>query len=296
MNRLRLVSAVTLVSVALGGCTTHTDLKTNYQTGSTAAEAEQTSSSDSSPASSSSDYSSSSSFSSSLSTGSSSSIETGASSVTNGRSIVNGKGVRFAARSINGVETKLEAPGDVIFLKGNPTKWPADALVSLSETRDGATKRGELRPAGTQMKVWMRHGNSFEPGTAEDQEWADRLLQGFKLDDTPESEKKKAVAECDVTDPQFAQKLATLHSSKDVTDVMTEKVKAPSLTTKEQIALIDLVFDKIHYQKDKTAILLQLIQRKDLSKEASAHLLDNLDRIYDKADYKLLQRELFNRK
>ena len=38
-----------------------------------------------------------------------------------------------------------------------------------------------------------------------------------------------------------------------------------------------------------------LIHRKDLAKDASAHLLDKLDKIHYKEDQKLIQRELFDR-
>jgi hypothetical protein len=217
-------------------------------------------------------------------------------SIVNERKTVAGKGVRYSSRSINGVETKLEAPVDVIFLKGKPVKWPANAVVSLSEKRIGVTQSGELRPDGAQMKIWMKRGNSFEPGTAEDQKWADRLLAVSNLDDTPEAEKKKEAAKYNLTDPQFAKNLAALQYTKDVTEVVSEKAKARALTAKEQIALIDLVFDKVHYDKDQKAILLQLIHRKDLSKEASKHLLDNLERIHYAADRKLIQRELFETK
>jgi hypothetical protein len=94
------------------------------------------------------------------------------------------------------------------------TKWPANAVVSLSEKRNGATKFGELRSDGTQMKIWSKQGNTFAPGNAEDQKWADGLLSAFNLDDTPEPEKKKEAAQYGLDDPQFAQKLATLENKR----------------------------------------------------------------------------------
>lgn len=216
-------------------------------------------------------------------------------SITNERKVTDGKSMRFSSRTINGVETKIEAPGDVVFLKGKPSKWTANAKVTLYENRDGVKKEGELRPDGEQMKVWMKQGNSFKPGTPEDQAWADKLVATFNFDDTPEPEKKKEVVKLKLGDPQFSQKLSTLHYAKDVAEVITEKAKAPTLSAKEQVALIDVVFEKVHYDKDQKAILLALIHRKDLAKDASAHLLDKLDKIHYKEDQKLIQRELFDR-
>ena len=52
---------------------------------------------------------------------------------------------------------------------------------------------------------------------------------------------------------------------------------------------------RVDYDKDQKVILLALIHRKDLAKNASAHLLDKLDEIHYEADRKEVQRELFNR-
>lgn len=207
----------------------------------------------------------------------------------------NGKTTRSSTRNINGVESKLEAPGEVVFLKGKPSKWTADAKVIFSEKRNGILKEGELRPDGTQMKVWIKRGNKFEAGSAEDQAWADKVVSEFNLDDTPEPEKKKEATRYRLDDPQFVQKLASLHYAKDKAALLTEKAQAPSLSAKEQVALIDIVLEKVHYEKDQKAILLALIHRKDLTKEACTHLLDGLDKIHDQEDRKVIQRELFER-
>ncbi len=295
MGRLRLAITICLSSLALVGCN-HSftvDVKSDPRTGTTVVQSTETSSNSSSQ--------SSFSFPSNSSSTSSSSVwkDTAGglvNSIVNGRTTVNGKGVRYSSRSGNGVEIKLEAPADITFLKGKPTKWSTNEVVTLSEERNGTTKFGELRPDGTQMVVWIKHGNSFKPGTAEEQKWSDQLLAAFKLDDTPEPDKKKDAANYKLDDPKFAQKLAALHYAKDITELINAKANAPSLTAEEQTALIDLVFGKVHYAKDQKAILLQLIHRKDLSKEASRHLLDNLDHIHCKADQKLIQRELFDAK
>ncbi len=216
-------------------------------------------------------------------------------SIVNETRTTNGKTVRFSSRSINGVESKLEAPGEVVFLKGKPAKWTPDAKVVFSEKRNGVLKEAELRPDGAQMKVWIKRGKAFEPGNTEEQAWADKVVSEFNLDDTPEPVKKKEVAKYKLDDPQFAQKLANLHYAKDIAELLNEKAKAPSLSAQEQAALIDLVFDKVHYEKDQKAILETLIARKDLAKEASLHLLDSLDKIHDQEVRKLIQRELFER-
>lgn len=216
-------------------------------------------------------------------------------SISNEKKVSNGQSTRISVRNINGVEAKLEAHGDVVFLKGRASKLPSGAKVTLLEKSNGVAREGELRTEGSQIRVWMKRGRSFELGTAADQAWADKLLDSFGWDDTPDPEKKKELATLRLDDSQFAKKLATLHFSKDIAEVLTQRAKSPDLSTKEQIALIDLVLEKVHYDKEKKAILLELIHRKDLAKETSMHLLDNLEKIAYEADRKQIQRELFER-
>lgn len=216
-------------------------------------------------------------------------------SITNEKKVSNGESTRISVRNINGVESRLEAHGDVVFLKGLVSKLPSGAKVTIFEKSNGVAREGELRVEGTQIRVWMKTGKSFEPGTANDQAWADKLLASFGWDDTPDPQKKKELATLRLDDPQFAKKLVTLHYSKDIAEVLTEKAKSPALSAKEQVSLIDLVLEKVHYDKDKKAVLLELIHRKDLAKEASMHLLDNLEKINYEADRKQIQRELFER-
>ncbi|HIA55795.1 MAG TPA: hypothetical protein EYN91_27540 [Candidatus Melainabacteria bacterium] len=276
MKRFQFISSTVLVALAVSGCNTSFDVKTDSESGL--------------------------SYNSSTKNGTDAvdkSIWTGKDgkqkSISNEKKISNGKSMRISARNIDGVESKLEAHGDVVFLKGKASKLPADAKVTLFEKREGVSKEGELRAEGSQIKVWMKKGNSYVEGNADDQAWADKLLASFNWDDTPDPEKKKDLAKQKLDDPEFAKKLATLHYSKDVTEVLTEKAKSPTLSAKEQVALIDVVFEKVHYDKDQKAILLALIHRKDLAKDASAHLLDKLDKIHYKEDQKLIQRELFDR-
>jgi hypothetical protein len=279
VNRIQSVSSIVLVSLAVCGCSMKWNVKTESSPGS--ADIQITTSGKSSV----------------TSTSGSGSITGpgGLNSILNRTKSDHGNGLRYSSRSIDGVESKLETLPDVVFSKGKLAKWPANAVVRIGEKRNGVFKDAELRPQGSQMKVWMKRGSAFEPGSAEDQKWADDLLASFNLDDTPDSETKKEAAKFKVDDPRFAEKLAALHYTKAVTELVTEKAKAPSLNTREQIALIDLVFKKVSYDKNQKAILLELIHRKDLSKEATTHILDNLDKVHYKADQKLLQRALFDK-
>lgn len=276
MKRISYVSSLALIAVAVAGCNSSFDVKTDSNSGLT--------------------------INSTTSNGSDSvnkSSWTGAdgklNSISNEIKVSNGKSMRVSTRNINGLETKLEAKGDVVFLKGKATKLPADAKVTLFEKRDGIKKEGELRSDGTQIKVWIKKSGKFEPGSAEDQAWADNLVASFNWDDTPDPEKKKELATIKLDDQRFAKKLATLHYAKDITEVLMDKVNSPSLSAAEQAALIDVTLDKVQYDKDQKAILLKLIERKDLSKSASTHLLDNLEKIHYEADRKLIQRKLFDR-
>lgn len=276
MKRISCVSSIVLIAVAVAGCNSSFDVKTDSNSGLT--------------------------INSTTSNGSDSvnkSSWTGAdgkmNSISNETKVSNGKIMRVSARNIDGLETKLEAKGDAVFLKGKASKVPADAKVTLFEKRDGVKKEAELRSDGTQIKVWIKKGGKFEPGSEEDQAWADNLVASFNWDDTPDPEKKKELAAIKLDDPRFAKKLANLHYAKDVTEVLMEKVNAPSLSAAEQTALIDVTLEKAQYDKDQKAILLKLIERKDLAKAASTHLLDNLEKIHYEADRKLIQRKLFER-
>jgi hypothetical protein len=276
VKRISYVSSLALVAVAVAGCNSSFDVKTESNSGLTI-------------------NSTTSNGSDSVNKSSWTSADGKMNSISNETKVSDGKTMRVSARNINGLETKLEAKGDVVFLKGKASKVPADAKVTLFEKRDGIKKEGELRSDGTQIKVWIKKGGKLEPGTAEDQAWADNLVASFNWDDTPDPEKKKELAAIKVDDPQFSKKLATLHYAKDITEVLMEKVSLPSLSTSEQTALIDATLEKAHYDKDQKAILLKLIERKDLAKAASTHLLDNLEKIHYEADRKLIQRKLFDR-
>lgn len=276
MKRIYYVSSIALIAAAVAGCNSSFDVKTDSNSGLTI----------NSTTNNGSDSVNKSSW-----TGSDGKMN----SISNEIKVSNGKSMRVSARNINGLETKLEAKGDVVFLKGKATKLPADAKVTLFEKRDGIKKEGELRSDGTQIKVWINKGGKFEPGSAEDQAWADNLVASFNWDDTPDPEKKKELATIKLDDQRFAKKLATLHYAKDITEVLMDKVNSPSLSAAEQAALIDVTLDKVQYDKDQKAILLKLIERKDLSKSASTHLLDNLEKIHYEADRKLIQRKLFDR-
>lgn len=284
MNRLFLIVSIAVFSLVSAGCTINVNVKPGAPTGEDEERGASSAVSESSTGSAVQIYS----------TGLN---ETPAVNSTVNGSLTgpDGKEVRYSSRSVNGVEAKLEAPKSVIFVKGKLAKCPADAVISLSEKRNDAFRVGQLRPDGEQVRIWMKHGDSFQLGSAEDQAWADKLLSTFNLDDTPEPEKIQQADKYRLGDPQFAKQLSALHYSKDVTDLVSKKATASSLTATEQVALIDLVFDKIHYEKDRKAILLQLIHRKDLTKQASTHLLDNLERVHYENDRKLIQRELFNR-
>jgi len=276
VKRFHSVGSIILLAVAVAGCNSSIDVKTDSKSGL--------------------------SFSSSTNNGSDSvdkSTWTGPdgkmNSISNERKVSNGESTRLSVRNINGVEAKLEAHGDVVFLKGRASKLPPGAKVTLFEKSSGVAREGELRSEGSQIQVWMKKGKSFELGTADDQAWADRFLASFGWDDTPDPQKKKELATIRLDDTRFAKKLATLHYSKDIAEVLTQKAKSPDLSAKEQVSLIDLVLEKAHYDDDKKAILLELIRRKDLAKEASMHLLDNLEKIGYEADRKRIQRELFER-
>lgn len=276
MKRFQYVSTMILVAAAVAGCNSSIDVKTDSNSGL--------------------------SFNSSSHNGTDSvdkSSWTGPNgkmnSISNETKVSKGVSTRISVRNIDGVETKLEAHGDVVFLKGKASQVPDGAKVTLFEKKNGVVKEGELRQEGSQIKVWMKKGKSFEPASAEDQAWADALLASFAWDDTPDPEKKKELSRLKVDDVQFGKKLATLHYANDIAEVLTEKAKAPKLSAKEQIALIDVVLEKARYDKDKKAILLELIHRKDLTKEASTHLLDNLEKINYEEDRKQVQRELFER-
>lgn len=104
-------------------------------------------------------------------------------SIVTSKSTKNGIAVRYSERNVDGVQSKIEAKGDITFSKGKPAKWAADAVVKLFEKRKGLMKEGELRPDAKQMKLWMRKGDSFQPGSDEDRAWADELLTKFNLAD-----------------------------------------------------------------------------------------------------------------
>lgn len=291
-NRLSFVVSIVVISLASAGCTTNVNVKSGSQTGDGDRQGTSPAITESSTEFSSGSFA----FPLHPTTAAESIQIQGGNSIVNGRYTgTDGKEVRYSTRSVNGVEAKLEAPGGVIFLKGKLAKCPADAVISLCEKRNGTMQVGELRPDGAHVRIWMKRGDSFQLGTAEEQAWADNLLSTFKLDDTPEPEKVRQADKYKLGDPQLAKQLATLRYSKDVTELVCKKASVASLSATEQVALIDLVFDKIHYQKDRKAILLDLIHRKDLTKKACTHLLDNLEKVHYESDRKLIQRELFKR-
>lgn len=213
-------------------------------------------------------------------------------SIVNGRLTLDGIDIRYSARSINGVEARLETTTDVIFKNGLPIKWPDHAVVKLRERKENVLRVGEMRANGSKLELWMKNADKFERGSKEDESWASRLLLQFKLDDTPEPEKKKDAAKFSVADPNFAKKLETLHYQKDVLELVRQKSQAGSLSAKEQISLIDIALNKLHYEKDKMEILLLLIHRPDFSKVAKVHLIDHLDEIHYAADQKKIQKAL----
>jgi len=190
---------------------------------------------------------------------------TTSSSSTNETTTINGVSKRTSIRKYNGVEQRLETSGNVKFLQGRPVKWSPESLIRQSEKQSGTEKFAEFRPSGQHLKLFVKRDGKYQPSTSDDEQWAARILGLFNLDDTPESEKKQQ---------------------------LVEKCQKKTLSSQEQIALIDDIFGKISYSSDQRELLLSLIERRDFTREAKLHLIDKLDQMHYESDRKRIEQAL----
>lgn len=221
---------------------------------------------------------------------------------------------RMVTRVFNGIKRSMKYRGEVCFEGDRIVKMPAGCVIQIVETKNKKATVAEIREKNGDPELWMQAGADFIPANASQQSWLQDFLKNIQelpsapplpvfgfhpalqgqppcnspcpAPSTPaeasESEIQRRIK--DARNPYPLQPLGLVAAENDKTSILRRVILSASLTPAQQTAIIEACFEHISYNADRTALLIDLIQRPDFCNSARTTLLGKIRQLAFESD------------